>query len=124
MPAVFESMARCVRYGGSFTAASGSRATPFTIYLLHAPDFLGYESAIHMAKDYRDLVQRGLQLKKVGNQIVTLLGGREIHPINVRVGGFYRVPTKRELEPLAERLRWARDAALTTVRWTASLPFP
>ena len=94
------------------------------IYLLHAPDFLGYPDAIHMAKDHRDAVQRGLQLKKAGNQIVTLLGGREIHPINVRVGGFYRVPAKSELTPLAERLKWARDAALDTVRWVAGFPFP
>ncbi len=94
------------------------------VYMLHAPDFLGYESAIHMAKDHPEVVQRGLQLKKIGNEIVTLLGGREIHPINVRVGGFYRVPAKQELAPLAERLKWARDAALETVRWTATLPFP
>jgi len=94
------------------------------IYLLHAPDFLGYESAIHMAKDYRDLVQRGLQLKKVGNEIVSLLGGREIHPINVRVGGFYRAPVKADLMRLAEPLKWARDAALETVRWVSEFPFP
>ena len=94
------------------------------IYMLHAPDFLGYESAIHMAKDFRDIVQRGLQLKKVGNEVVSLLGGREIHPINVRVGGFYRAPTKVDLLPLAERLNWARDAALETVRWVAEFPFP
>jgi coenzyme F420-reducing hydrogenase alpha subunit len=94
------------------------------IYMLHAPDFLGYQDAIRLAKDYPAIVQRGLQLKKVGNEIVSLLGGREIHPINVRVGGFYRVPTRRELEPLAERLRWAREAALETVQWVAGLPFP
>jgi coenzyme F420-reducing hydrogenase alpha subunit len=94
------------------------------VYMLHAPDFLGYADAIQMAKDYPETVRRGLQLKKVGNEIVTLLGGREIHPINVRVGGFYKVPTKQELAPLAERLRWARDAALETVRWVATLPFP
>ena len=74
------------------------------IYLLHAPDFLGYESAMHMARDHRDIVQRGLQVKKAGNQVVSLLGGREIHPINVRVGGFYKVPSKSELAPLVERL--------------------
>lgn len=94
------------------------------VYMLHAPDFLGYEGAVQMAKDHPDLVQRGLQLKKAGNEIVALLGGREIHPINVRVGGFYRVPTRRELAPLAERLKWARDAALETVRWVAGFPFP
>lgn len=94
------------------------------IYLLHAPDFLGYESAIHLAKDYPDVVRRGLQLKKVGNEIVSLIGGREIHPINVRVGGFYKAPTKADLLQLVDRLDWARDAALETVRWVAKFPFP
>ena len=94
------------------------------IYMLHAPDFLGYQDAIQMARDYPEVVQQGLKLKKIGNEIVRLLGGREIHPINVRVGGFYRVPRKRELAELAEQLKWARDAALETVRWTGSLPFP
>jgi sulfhydrogenase subunit alpha len=94
------------------------------VYMLHAPDFLGYPDAIQMAKEHADAVQRGLKLKKIGNEIVTLVGGREIHPINVRVGGFYKVPSPRELSPLAERLKWARDAALETVRWVAQLPFP
>jgi coenzyme F420-reducing hydrogenase alpha subunit len=94
------------------------------IYMLHAPDFLGYTDAIQMAKDHPAVVQRGLQLKKIGNEIVTLLGGREIHPINVRVGGFYKVPARRDLDTLAEHLKWARDAALETVRWTAKLDFP
>ena len=66
------------------------------VYLLHAPDFLGYEDAIRMAKDHPDEVKRGLRLKKAGNEIVRLLGGREIHPINVRVGGFYKVPAKKD----------------------------
>jgi sulfhydrogenase subunit alpha len=94
------------------------------VYLLHAPDFLGYESAIAMAREHGAEVERGLQLKKAGNEILQVLGGREVHPINVRVGGFYRAPTRRELAPLAERLKWARDAALATVRWVAGFDFP
>lgn len=94
------------------------------IYMLHAPDFLGYESAIHMAKDHREIVERGLQLKKAGNAIVTALGGREIHPINVKVGGFYKTPSRRDLESLREPLTWAREAAVDTVRWAAGLDFP
>ncbi len=94
------------------------------VYLLHAPDFLGYEDAIRMAKDHPDAVKRGLRLKKAGNEIVRLLGGREIHPINVKVGGFYKVPQKKEFSALAEELKWARDAALDTVRWVATFSFP
>lgn len=94
------------------------------IYMLHAPDFLGYEDAIRMAKDHPDVVRQGLSLKKAGNEIVSLLGGREVHPINVKVGGFYRVPTKRELSALREPLLRAREVAAETVRWTAGLPIP
>jgi coenzyme F420-reducing hydrogenase alpha subunit len=94
------------------------------VYMLHAPDFLGFQDAIQLAREHPAIVQRGLKLKKAGNEIVTVLGGREIHPINVRVGGFYRVPTRNELEPLLEKMKWAREAALETVRWAAQLPFP
>src|SRR4051794_10311397 len=89
------------------------------IYMLHAPDFLGYEGAVEMAKDHGDVVRQGLELKKVGNEILELLGGRAIHPVNVRVGGFYRTPSRREFRPLAERLRHARDIALATVRFVS-----
>jgi coenzyme F420-reducing hydrogenase alpha subunit len=94
------------------------------VYMLHAPDFLGYDGGVQMARDHAEAVTRGLQLKKVGNEILQLLGGREIHPINVRVGGFHRAPRKRELAPLAERLKWAREAAIETARWVATFDFP
>lgn len=94
------------------------------VYMLHAPDFLGYDDAIRLAKDYPEAVQRGLRMKKIGNELVTLLGGREIHPINVRVGGFYRTPYKQELQKLTDDLKWTRDSAIDTVRWVATLPFP
>lgn len=94
------------------------------IYMLHAPDFLDYPSVIHMAKDFPELVERGLQLKKVGDELMRLLGGREVHPINVRVGGFYKVPTKGELRAMLPRLEEARNAAQKTVRWASALNFP
>ena len=94
------------------------------VYMLHAPDFLGYESAIHMAADHRELVDRALQLKKIGNQLVEVVGGRPIHPVNVRVGGFYRVPTKAELRKLVSGLERARDVALETVDLVGGFDFP
>ena len=94
------------------------------IYLLHAPDFLGYPDAITLARDHRDVVERGLELKKTGNALLEFVGGRAIHPVNVRVGGFYRVPTRSETAPMAGRLRRALDLALDTARWAATFEFP
>ena len=94
------------------------------IYLLHAPDFLGEPDVIAVAKNHRAAVERGLALKKAGNRLMELVGGRSIHPINVRLGGFYSVPTKADLKPMAEQLRAALDDALATVAWVAGFDFP
>jgi sulfhydrogenase subunit alpha len=94
------------------------------MYMLHAPDFLGYEDALALAKDMPEVVNRALAMKKIGNDIVNIVGGREIHPINVRVGGFYRAPRRPELQPLVDRLRWGRDQAVETARLVAGFPFP
>lgn len=94
------------------------------IVLLHAPDFLGFPDAITMAATHGEVVQRGLALKKAGNAVLRLLGGREIHPVNVRVGGFYRVPTPAELAPLTATLAAAREHAVALARWVAGFRFP
>jgi coenzyme F420-reducing hydrogenase alpha subunit len=94
------------------------------IHLLHAPDFLGYDGVVDLAADHPDVVRRGLAVKKVGNQLVGLIGGRPIHPINVRLGGFYRVPTTGELRSFAPRLHEARDQAEAIVDWVAGFDFP
>ena len=94
------------------------------VFMLHGPDFLGYESAVEMSREHRGVVERGLRMKKAGNEIINLVGGREVHPVNVRVGGFFRAPAKRELRALAERLKEARALALETVRWAGTLDFP
>ena len=94
------------------------------VYMLHAPDFLGYQDAIEMARDHRKAVEEALELKKTGNELVTLLGGREIHPVTVAVGGFHRVPRKRELLAIRNRLQRALELSLATVRLVSGFEFP
>jgi sulfhydrogenase subunit alpha len=94
------------------------------VTMLHAPDFLGYDDAISMARDHGEPVRKALALKKTGNDLIRLLGGREIHPVNVRPGGFYRVPSVAELKALRPTLDEAYDHALTLARWVATFPFP
>jgi coenzyme F420-reducing hydrogenase alpha subunit len=94
------------------------------IYLLHAPDFLGYPDIVTMSRDHREEVERGLALKKAGNQLMEFVGGRAIHPVNVRLGGFYSVPNRLDFKPIAEQLRLALDLALATVGWVSGFDFP
>jgi sulfhydrogenase subunit alpha len=94
------------------------------IYLLHAPDFLGYPGGIEMARDQRAIVERGLALRRAGNAIMETIGGRAIHPVNFRIGGFYSAPAQADLIRLVNQLQSALDDALETVRWVAGFDFP
>jgi sulfhydrogenase subunit alpha len=94
------------------------------IYMLHAPDFLGCQDVIELARDHRQAVERALRLKAIGNRIVTLMGGREIHPVSAAVGGFYHVPSKSGLLSLQPELEWALEASIETARLVAGFPFP
>jgi len=94
------------------------------VYMLHTPDFLGYESSIHMAADHPTEVKRGLRIKKIGNGLMTLLGGREVHPINAKVGGFYKMPARLDLEALVPGLQWGLEAAIDSARWVSNFDFP
>ena len=94
------------------------------VVMLHAPDFLGFPDAIQMARAHGETVRNGLALKKAGNELMRALGGREIHPVNVKPGGFYRLPSRQELKPVAETLKRARDIAIGLVRWVSTFNFP
>ena len=110
---------RRLLYAGEWIESHGLH-----VFLLHAPDFLGYPDAIAMAKDHGDWVSKGLRIKKAGNAIVDVLGGREIHPINVRVGGFYRAPSRGELEALLPELRAVASLTAECLEWAGSFSFP
>jgi sulfhydrogenase subunit alpha len=79
------------------------------IFMLHLPDFLGYESVITLAADHGPVVKRALKLKKLGNALLALLGGRAVHPVGVCVGGFYSAPDPARVAALLPDMRAGLD---------------
>lgn len=94
------------------------------IHLLAAPDFLGYPDAIALARDYPDVVRRGLRLQALGNDIIKVFGGRPVNPVGVIPGGFYRAPSMRELADLLVRIEQAIPEAEAVLYWLAGLDLP
>jgi coenzyme F420-reducing hydrogenase alpha subunit len=92
--------------------------------MLHAPDFLGLPDVLQIAREQPELVRKALQLKKLGNQILEVIGGRAVHPVNTRVGGFYRAPRRAEILALVEPLKWAIEAARELTAAFAGFEFP
>lgn len=92
------------------------------IHLLAAPDFLGFDSAVTMAAAHPEVLRRGLRLQDLGNRIIALYGGRSVHPVGVRVGGFHRAPSASEAAALQHALEEGQDDAMALLDWALTLP--
>lgn len=118
VPSVITDLRRLI-YCGEWIESHGLH-----IYLLHAPDFLGLPDALELAKVDKPLVERALRLKKIGNDILEVVGGRAVHPVNLKVGGFFRAPAKARVRALAGDLKWAVEESLATVKLVGGFDFP
>ncbi|NTU77270.1 MAG: Ni/Fe hydrogenase subunit alpha [Alphaproteobacteria bacterium] len=93
--------------------------------MLHAPDFLGLDDILQLAAKNKPVVEKALRLKKLGNDILEIIGGgRAIHPVNTRVGGFYKMPSKKAIRALADELKWGIDAAVELAKLFGTFSFP
>lgn len=92
--------------------------------MLHAPDFLGLDDALQIAKSNPDLVKKALRIKKLGNTILEVIGGRAVHPVNMKVGGFYKLPDKAALRALTGELEWGVEASRALALAFSTFDFP
>jgi coenzyme F420-reducing hydrogenase alpha subunit len=94
------------------------------IHLLALSDFLGFDNAIAMAEQHPDEVKRGLKLQGLGNALIRLFGGRSVHPVGARLGGFHHAPAPEDVAALVSRLKTVQHDASELTRFCASLPLP
>jgi len=94
------------------------------LYFLAAPDYLGYESLFAMVKEHLGIIKRALRLKKLGNDLIELVGGRAVHPISAVVNGFTKIPEKEDMKLMRKMLLDAKQDACDTVEFFSSLNIP
>ncbi len=70
------------------------------------------------------MVKNALRLKKIGNEILKVIGGRSVHPVNVCVGGFYSWPDAAQFKALLPDLEWGLQTSIDCVKWAMTLPYP
>ncbi len=92
------------------------------LFCLAVPDYLGYPSVTALAADMPDVAKLGLRLKKLGNTIQEVVGGRAVHPVNCILGGFGALPTQDQLIPLRNDLMQAMADCETAIDILAKLP--
>jgi len=94
------------------------------LYFLALPDYLGAPNAVAIAADKPDAVKMAVALMKAGNDMVRVIGGRDMHPESATVGGWLHFPDQSRLDGLRARLQELRPGAVATAKLFNSLPYP
>jgi coenzyme F420-reducing hydrogenase alpha subunit len=95
------------------------------VFFLNLPDFMGRSSAIQIAETHPAIVERAIRVRRTGNELLALLGGRAMHPVGAAVGGWHRAPRERDLAEMLPRLDAAREDCIESARWMKrELKFP
>ncbi len=87
------------------------------VFFLHLPDFMGRPDSIEIARTHPELIERGIRIRKAGNTLISVLGGRAMHPVGAKVGGWHRAPRRQELDALLPLLRAGLDNAIQSAKW-------
>jgi sulfhydrogenase subunit alpha len=84
-------------------------------FCLALPDLVGQPGVLGLAERNPDAVRLALRLKKLGNTIQEVVGGRAVHPVNYVIGGFGRLPSTDDLVRLKDALQAGLDDCATAL---------
>ncbi len=94
------------------------------LFFLSLPDYLGIDRGTELAKKNPEAFKQALALKEVSDEIVRIVGGRIVHPTRTRIGGFHKIPNRRQLEKLLNKLEKSEKAAQDTISLVSKIEFP
>jgi sulfhydrogenase subunit alpha len=79
------------------------------LYLFSLPDILGKDSVLDFDEKQHELVHQAFDVKKAGNDLSKLIGGRAIHPPFAQIGTFSKLPDNNEAKKVIEELKTVRS---------------
>ncbi len=94
------------------------------LYFLALPDYVGHESVLSMLPKYLPQVKSALKMTRVGNALIRVVGGRDLHPVSATIGGFLKIPSPLQVAGLAKELASIRKDAIATARLFAGFKNP
>jgi len=94
------------------------------LYFLALPDYLSYDSALEMVPYRKKDITRALQLIKLGNDMLRLIAGREMHPVSAQIGGFLKIPDKKAVPEIRKALEKSKKDAEITAQLFSKIKYP
>ena len=94
------------------------------VYFLSLSDFFDISDAGSLVKKFPKYTKLALSIREYGNELIHIFGGRSVHPVSCKIGGFRVVPKMREVEKLLEQNDEILKQAIKLGEFFADLNYP
>jgi len=95
------------------------------LYFMVLPDYLGFSSALDMAKHpkYKKYLLDALSLKKLSQDILNIFSGREVNGMTATISGFTRLPSVQDVEKIKKEIKKCYELVNATPELFASFSY-
>lgn len=94
------------------------------LFFLSLPDYIGLDKGTELAKKDPKSFKNALFLKEMADEIAFVIAGRNVHPTTTVIGGFHKIPSKKELEKLLEKIKKTEKEAEWAAKFFSNLKYP
>ena len=94
------------------------------LYMLAMPDYYGYAGIVDMRDNYDKQIKNLMKMKEVMNELTGLIGGRALHPVTHKPGGFTAIPSNEAFASVLEKLKKIRPLAKGVVKDVSQFGVP
>lgn len=94
------------------------------LFFLSLPDFLGIDRGTELANKNPGAFKAALDIKEVSDEIAIVVAGRNVHPVTSTIGGFHKIPGKKDLETLLKKVKKTKKSAEYVLKLASKINYP
>jgi len=94
------------------------------LFFLSLPDFVNVEDDFELMKKFKKESQAALKIRDFSLEITKIIGGRKVHPISPRIGGFHKMPEKNDLKKILKEFPSVLDSFYVLSEIFKNLSYP
>jgi sulfhydrogenase subunit alpha len=94
------------------------------VYFLSLSDFYDINTAQELVKKFPKYTKIALEVRDFGNEIIRVFGGRAVHPVSCRVGGFRKAPNEERVRDLLGKVDEIINKAYELAEFFTKLHYP
>jgi len=107
-----------------FLASQIVQSHTLHLFFLSLPDFFNIENDLELMKKFKKETKAALKIRDFSLELTEIIGGRKVHPVTPKIGGFLRLPKADDFKKALKDYSEIIDSAQLLAKTFENLSYP